>query len=1153
MAVERIKQLDIDNKPLFTGICGASATREYFVEADLLKYNLWQELYMYLRSMGYTVVLYNTQDNFFSYEQSQLEVFFGRNSQPTSTKEEDGKIADETIKESTHRFRCKGPFGNVRPKEDRTNNQEPGTQEPSDVQPQQDSSKWGGLKSHDPGFIKEGGSNYSMGYFYQVKKNEQVMDQITRFVDTHKDHKLAVIFTNPETTSFSEKDVDVWTTGLQNRFVSQSYSGIPLKIIAIYNAQTPEALLDAFSTNSSRFFYSTFFKNQLFPTAGNQQIQQDTPVEPLFTLGRIGLDEIKNVLNRKRIIEGVEGTYSPIPFDMVALRLWQDFPKRDKDGNVMKDYNGQDIKIDTVYEMDSLTKEELEQSLRNLDTAKARDRLDKLMGIDGIKKQFEEYLEDLRYAKTHDIKFRPHMVFLGNPGTGKTTVARIFADILREEGVLPTGQLVTCTCGDLIGEYVGSTRPKTQAVCNSARGGVLFVDEAYGLYQSENGHGTASFGEEAIEVLIQFMENNNDSLVILAGYKDQMNDMLNNGNAGLQSRIADLGRFNFEDYKPDVLYKIGLSKLKGHETTPEFQSALQQIFAYLYDHRDEDTWGNARNVENYMQKIFMGFVRRGKEHPELENAPIDVDCIPEEYMKYISAKSKMSDEDIMSQLNEMIGLQSVKDSINAIVKNVRLQRLFMEKGITAGQQPPQLNFMFLGNPGTGKTSVARLLGNIFASYGILPHSDVHEYSKKDVVSGIQGETIKNVDEMFKKSIGGVLFIDEAYTLAENDGQEALHQIVANMTLPRYQNKLCIVMAGYPAKMRQLISVNEGMQRRFGNGIITFDDYSNKELWEIFQLKVRKSGYHMDAQACLPYVMMWFASIPRDQNFGNAGLCDILIDQIKPRYTERILNESMNNPDLDAETLMTYVPQDFPNYEEIDINTVEQKLQELFSQASTDKRNKIVMDCTGNLHERRVNSIADLKQATGLLKSSAGSGSAWVTVLPSESPSVGGMIVTCSHVIEGAMTFEFSMYNGQFKTGAHLLWNNRELDMAVLQVDSLPDDARYFEIENNLSTPTPELTDIVVCGYPMGDAVSSSLSVFEGKISSYEKDKPLNDRMFDAYLSDINATHGNSGGPVMRKRDMKVIGLLQGAISVSGFEQRIISDVHQLYAYIQIIQ
>lgn len=920
MAVDRIKNLDINNRPLFTGICGVTATREYFIEKDLLKYNLWQELYMYLRDEGYTVVLYNAQDNFFSYEQNQLEVFFDRK----TTRQASTPMYFETSQNPTRegernssRFRCSGPFGRVKKNPSKVQgNTETPLSSPEVVDRENASpAQKAGLKSHDPGFIKEGGSSYSMGYFYQVKKTEAVIDQIIHFVDTHQGHKLAVIFTNPETTSFSERDVDVWATGLQNRFVSQSYSGIPLKILAIYNAQTPESLLDAFQTNSNRFFYNTFFKNQLFPNTNNQTVLQEQPIEPLFCLGRIGMDEIKNVLNRKRIMEGVEGTYSPIPFDMVALRLWQDFPKRDAKGEVVRDYTGANIMIDTVYEMDNLTKEELEQSLRRLDNQKARDRLDKLLGIDGIKRQFEEYLEDFRYARSHDITFRPHMVFLGNPGTGKTTVARIFADILREEGVLPTGQLVTCTVGDLIGEYVGSTRPKTQAVCNSAKGGVLFIDEAYGLYQSHEGRGTASFGEEAIEVLIQFMENNKDSLVILAGYKGPMNDMLNNGNAGLQSRIADQGRFIFEDYKPDVLYKIGLSKLKGQKTTEEFRQALQQIFAYLYDHRDEDTWGNARNVENYMQKIFMGFVRRGQEHPELAEAPIDVDCIPEEFMKYISPQAKLSDADIMAKLNEMIGLESVKKSIDGIIKNVRLQRLLMEKGVTIGQQAPQLNFMFLGNPGTGKTSVARLLGNIFAAYGILPRGEVYEYSKKDIVSGVQGETIKNVDEMFKKAIGGVLFIDEAYTLAEHDGQEALHQIVANMTLPRYQNKMAIVMAGYPAKMRQLISVNEGMQRRFGNGIITFEDYTNQQLWQIFCLKVRKSGYHMDEQACLPYVMKWFEAIPRDQNFGNAGLCDILLDQIKPRYTERILNESMLNPDLTAEQLTTYLPQDVPGFEE----------------------------------------------------------------------------------------------------------------------------------------------------------------------------------------------------------------------------------------------
>ena len=271
--------------------------------------------------------------------------------------------------------------------------------------------------------------------------------------------------------------------------------------------------------------------------------------------------------------------------------------------------------------------------------------------------------------------------------------------------------------GDLVGQYVGQTRIKTQEVCQRARGGVLFIDEAYGLYQSGSadsggGGGSNQFGQEAIEVLLQFMENDDTSLVIMAGYPEQMEDLLKNGNAGFNSRIGEQGRFMFEDYKPDVLLKIALSKVKNTGYTEEFSKKLHAIFAALYKFKDKD-WANARTAENTISKIKSNY--RAKHL----SGPIDVNAIPDDLMRLIRILTDEEEKALLKELNDMIGLQRVKDELHKIFGMAKANRILLEKFRMRNRPGSDLTFVFEGNPGTGKTTVARLMGKILAGYGLI--------------------------------------------------------------------------------------------------------------------------------------------------------------------------------------------------------------------------------------------------------------------------------------------------------------------------------------------------------------------------------------------------------------------------------------------------
>jgi probable Rubsico expression protein CbbX len=211
-----------------------------------------------------------------------------------------------------------------------------------------------------------------------------------------------------------------------------------------------------------------------------------------------------------------------------------------------------------------------------------------------------------------------HMSFTGNPGTGKTTVALRMASILHSLGYVRKGHLVAVTRDDLVGQYIGHTAPKTKEVLKKAMGGVLFIDEAYYLYRPEN---ERDYGQEAIEILLQVMENQRDDLVVIfAGYKDRMERFFQS-NPGLSSRIAH--HIDFPDYSGDELFAIAglmLQKMQ-YRLSEEAEMALQE---YIALRRTQPHFANARSIRNALDRARL---RQAKRLFETRGAPLTRDAL----------------------------------------------------------------------------------------------------------------------------------------------------------------------------------------------------------------------------------------------------------------------------------------------------------------------------------------------------------------------------------------------------------------------------------------------------------------------------------------------------------------------------------------------
>ena len=248
--------------------------------------------------------------------------------------------------------------------------------------------------------------------------------------------------------------------------------------------------------------------------------------------------------------------------------------------------------------------EKVEEPRREVSLEEALGRLGALEGLASVKAEVNKMVAQITTNNQRvamglkPIAVSHHMVFLGNPGTGKTTVARIMGDIFCALGMLTKGQLVECARNDLVAGYVGQTAEKTQKKIEEALGGVLFIDEAYTLARG----GGNDFGKEAIDTLLKGMEDHRDDLVVIvAGYDANMEEFID-ANPGLNSRFKT--KVHFDDYAGAELFNIFNSMLQKNEymITEDAHEAVRQYLYNLYDNRDEN-FGNARDVRNFFEEI----------------------------------------------------------------------------------------------------------------------------------------------------------------------------------------------------------------------------------------------------------------------------------------------------------------------------------------------------------------------------------------------------------------------------------------------------------------------------------------------------------------------------------------------------------------------
>ncbi|NWH03887.1 AAA family ATPase [Desulfobacter latus] len=482
-------------------------------------------------------------------------------------------------------------------------------------------------------------------------------------------------------------------------------------------------------------------------------------------------------------------------------------------------------------------------------------------------------------AWTKDLDL--NIVLKGNPGTGKTTVAKLIGELYREAGILPLGHTFEVERKDLVAQFYGATAPKThEAICR-AMGGILFIDEAYTLLKKNDDRDP---GVEAIDTLVKAMTDYKGQFaVILAGYPAQMDEMLENANPGFKERFTNT--LILDDYTPDELQRILKQFLNNRGYTIEENTIkiLKRICTAMYDTRDQK-FSNARAMETLSTKM--------QEKADLQKTTtISSTCIPQAYKQYADSV-ELNERGVMEDLDQMVGLHNVKQTIRQFFDWIEVEKIRHDD--QADHKIVPGHFIFSGNPGTGKTTVANKMARQFHALGLVKHPKIHETTASSLIKGYIGSSKAHMTEFLEQGIGHVIFIDEAHQLNDAGQTGNYSKDVVDALVPFSENHMSdciIILAGYTDPILKLLGCDPGLADRFSNHI-PFEDYSAEALLSIFQSMIKADKLHLENKLLETQLVDFFNDARQQyehagEHFGNARFVREYLKKCKMRQASRI--------------------------------------------------------------------------------------------------------------------------------------------------------------------------------------------------------------------------------------------------------------------------
>jgi S1-C subfamily serine protease/Holliday junction resolvasome RuvABC ATP-dependent DNA helicase subunit len=680
----------------------------------------------------------------------------------------------------------------------------------------------------------------------------------------------------------------------------------------------------------------------------------------------------------------------------------------------------------------------------------ALDELAEMTGLETVKTEIGTLIQRLQIEAARRERGLPttpislHMVFTGPPGTGKTAVARLYGAILRDLGVLEKGHLIETDRAGLVAGYVGQTALKTRQKIAEAMDGILFIDEAYTL--AEQAGAVADFGREAIDILLKEMEDKRDRLVVIvAGYPDQMRKFLAS-NPGLPSRFTKT--IQFEGYGSGDLVTIARSMAQrdGLHLSPDADPALKNFFERAKTASD---FANARTARTVLERARE--TQAGRIAPLIGSLGVDLNELTLADIQSVIATRKNvvpTGAGALDELRQMTGLETVKAEISTLIARLQVEAARRAQGLPVA--PISLHMVFTGPPGTGKTAVARLYGAILRDLGVLEKGHLIETDRAGLVAGHVGQTALKTREKIADALDGILFIDEAYTLAEQTGadfgREAIDTLLKEMEDKR--DRLVVIVAGYPDQMRKFLASNPGLPSRFTK-TIQFESYGADDLVAITHSMAQRDSMRLSPDSD-PVLKNFFERVRTTPDFANARTARTVLERAREAQAARIA-PLIGSPGIDLNEL---TPAD------IELAT---------------------MGINGN--------------PIGVEKSSSSGTGFFVTA--------DGYVVTNAHVVEG-YTDTKVVYGLAEPVPAQILARDAANDLALLKVDFASGHVATLRAGVRMGE------EIAAFGYPLLGELSTGGNFTVGHVSALAGRN--NDSRHIQISAPVQ--WGNSGGPVV---------------------------------------
>ncbi|MBB3727514.1 AAA family ATPase [Nonomuraea dietziae] len=531
--------------------------------------------------------------------------------------------------------------------------------------------------------------------------------------------------------------------------------------------------------------------------------------------------------------------------------------------------------------------------------------LDACLGLEPVKAELALVIAEARAARLRreagmpSPVRAPHLVFTGRPGTGKTMVAGLVGRMFAELGLLSSGHLVTVDRADLVGQHIGDATVNVRRAVDRALGGVLCVEDAGNLARPGIDVDRARSRDVVDALLAAVRAHREDLVVVLCGPDGAVNGLLKSS-PELAEYFPKVVRF--PDLTGDQV--VALYEIKAAEAGFTLrEGVLAKVGSIVRSARPEAA--GARLALRLLERSVAMQSRRVLADGVIDGDESLHEILAEDVPGTATARvSSGPSDDPLAAIDALIGLEPVKREVRLLAAEVEADRLRRSAGLPITS--PTRHLVFTGNPGTAKTTVARLLASAYARLGLLSSGHLVEVSHADLIAEYLGQTAPKVRAAVERALGGVLFIDEAYALTPGGshnsyGPEAIAELLRLME--EHRDDLVVIAAGYDNRMKDFLAANPGLASRFPT-TVRFPDYSEDELVAIFESMASAAGLVLSGDA-REEVRRALRAIPRGESFGNGRVVRNLLDRATALQAERVL--ALPNPT--SEEIRALLPSD----------------------------------------------------------------------------------------------------------------------------------------------------------------------------------------------------------------------------------------------------